>query len=235
MKKKKSIKNSLINLFLFLMLLVGLALVFNEPIKTFLLKQRSNQYRVSDITKDQIVENKKKETTFDFDAVEAADLESVLRGTFSDEDLYVLGGIAIPSVSINLPIYKGLSDAAITFGAGTMTPEQEMGEGNYSLASHHMINPEILFGPLVNIQLGTPMYLTDLEYIYEYTVTYKEYVAPTRVDLLDIVPDKTLLTLITCDYTGANRLAVQGELAKKTPIKEASPEIADAFGLSINR
>lgn len=116
-----------------------------------------------------------------------------------------------------------------------MTPEQEMGEGNYSLASHHMINPEILFGPLVNIQLGAPMYLTDLEYIYEYTVTYKEYVAPTRVDLLDIVPDKTLLTLITCDYTGANRLAVQGELAKKTPIKEASPEIADAFGLSINR
>lgn len=60
MKKKKSIKNSLINLFLFLMLLVGLALVFNEPIKTFLLKQRSNQYRVSDITKDQIAENKKR-------------------------------------------------------------------------------------------------------------------------------------------------------------------------------
>ena len=78
-----------------------------------------------------------------------------------------------------------------------------------------MINPEILFGPLVNIQLGAPMYLTDLEYIYEYTVTYKEYVAPTRVDLLDIVPDKTLLTLITAIILELIALPCKGNLPKR--------------------
>lgn len=175
-----------------------------------------------------------KDATFDFDAVESADFESVLRGRLNNENMYVVGGIAIPEVSINLPIYKGLSPNAITFGAGTMKEEQRMGEGNYALASHHMIDREILFGPLVHIELGHTIFLTDLAYIYEYTVIFKEYVTPTRVDLIEDVPDKVLVTLITCDYTGANRIAVQGELVKKVPVKEATKKMRDAFNLEEN-
>ncbi|MGX6978465.1 class A sortase [Vagococcus elongatus] len=227
-------KNFFINLFLLLLLLVGLALIFNKQIQSFLLSQLLDKNRVENVSRKDIEANMNKKASFDFEAVESADFESVLRGRLNNENMYVVGGIAIPEVNINLPVYKGLSPNAITFGAGTMKEEQRMGEGNYALASHHMIDREILFGPLVHIELGHTIYLTDLAYIYEYTVVFKEYVAPTRVDLIDDVADRVLVTLITCDYTGANRIAVQGELVQKVSVKEASKEMQNAFNLKEN-
>lgn len=233
--KKSKLKNFFINLLTVLLLIIGLALVFNEQIKTFLLNQKLDANRVENVTKDDIKNNQDKDASFDFDAVTSVDFETVLAGRFSDENLYVLGGLAIPSVNLNLPVYKGLSQYAITFGAGTMKESQKMGEGNYALASHHMNNDSVLFGPLINIKMGAPMYLTDLENIYEYTVTYKETVAPTRVDLIEDVDDKKLLTLITCDDGGATRLAVQGELKSITPVKKAPKEVQKAFNLKKNQ
>ena len=58
------------------------------------------------------------------------------------QKLPVIGGIAIPEVEINLPIFKGLDNVNLFYGAGTMKPDQRMGEGNYSLASHHIFTAE---------------------------------------------------------------------------------------------
>ena len=61
-----------------------------------------------------------------------------MRGT----DLPVIASIAVPSVSINLPIFKGEAIRHYFYGAGTLSPDQEMGKGNYALASHRATNPE---------------------------------------------------------------------------------------------
>lgn len=47
------------------------------------------------------------DTTFDFDAVEPASSEAVLKAQLSNSTLPVIGGVAIPSVAINLPILRG--------------------------------------------------------------------------------------------------------------------------------
>ena len=109
-----------------------------------------------------------------------------------------------------------------------------MGVGNYALASHYMYDPTLLFAPLVRVELGSSIYLTDLEYIYEYKVTMKEYVEPTRVDVIEDVPDKRQVTLVTCDTSGEHRLILQGELVKKVNGKKAPKDMHDAFELAQN-
>lgn len=232
--KKKSfgtkIKNFMINLLMILLLIVGLALVFNNHIKNYLVKDSSQKHTISNVTREQVIENEKKEATFDFDQVESLDFNLVAQATKGrDTGLDTIGGIAIPDVSLNLPIFKGVSNYVLAVGAGTMKEEQLMGQGNYALASHHMYDPTLLFAPLVNVSLGNSIFLTDLDYIYEYKVTMKEYVEPTRVEVIDDVSDKQLVTLVTCDTTGANRLIVQGELVRKSKGKDAPKYMQDAF------
>ena len=59
-----------------------------------------------------------------------------MKAQFENKNLPVIGAIAIPSVEINLPIFKGLSNVALLTGAGTMKENQVMGKNNYALASH---------------------------------------------------------------------------------------------------
>ncbi|MGY3765516.1 class A sortase [Vagococcus vulneris] len=182
-------------------------------------------------TAKDIEANKKKEATFNFDNVQSLDFNLVAEARKNTANMHVLGGIAIPSVELNLPIFKGISNYSIAVGAGTMKEDQIMGQGNYGLASHYMYDPKLLFAPLVRVEKGSSIFLTDLEYIYEYKVTMKEYVEPTRVEVIDDVPGKRMVTLVTCDVTGANRLIVQGELVKVAAGDAATKDMTSAFKL----
>ncbi|MFC0275838.1 class A sortase [Enterococcus devriesei] len=227
MKKKR---NWFINIFLFLLLLVGLALIFNNQIKYFLMQYNGERYTVAKVDKSEIDKNMRKEASFDFDAVEPASTEAVLQAQLSNKRLPVIGGIAIPSVEINLPIFKGLSNEVLLYGAGTLSPDQKMGEGNYALASHRADRPGLLFTPLEGIRENDLIYLTDLQNVYTYKTTLKVRVQPTEVKYLDVQPGKQQLTLITCgEIEGITRIIVQGELVGVTPVKNATDTMLKAF------
>ena len=228
-KKKKS--RWFGNLVLTLLLLVGLALVFNQPIKNFIINYMGKQNQVNKLTADKIKANEKKDASFDFDGVNELDMESVLKAGLDSKNLSQLGGIAIPSLDLNLPIFKGTSETALSAGAGTMKPDQKMGEGNYALASHRTYSEDLLFAPLKNIKIGATIYLTDLEYVYTYKVVTKKYINPTDVDVIENHGTKREVTLITCNLDGTQRLLVQGDFVKGTPIKKASKKMIKAFDL----
>lgn len=141
----------------------------------------------------------------------------------------VIAQIAIPSVNIRLPIAKGLSETALATGAGTMKESQQLGEGNYTLASHNLEGTDVLFSPLHRLEIGELIYITDLQDVYTYEVTISEVVEPTAVYVLDDVPNKRLLTLITCAFDGADRLHIQATFKNKTPLDKATPEMLNAF------
>lgn len=231
MRRKKSVFPRWVsNLFLLLLLLVGLALIFNNQIKNFLIRYNGEAYAITNYDRAEIEKNLESDAPFDFDAVEPASSEAVLRAQFSSSNLPVIGGVAIPSVSINLPIFKGLSNDALLYGAGTLSPTQKMGEGNYALASHRAQYPELLFTPLDNVEEGALIYLTDLENIYTYQANLTLRVDPTDVYLLDEIEGKKITTLITCgEMGGVTRRVVQGELIAVTPINEATDEMMAAF------
>lgn len=227
MKKKR---NWFVNIFLFLLLLVGLALIFNNQIKYFLMQYNGDRYGVAKMDRAEIDKNLKQDAPFDFEAVQPASTEAVLQAQLSNKQLPVIGGIAIPSVAINLPIFKGLSNEALLYGAGTLSPDQKMGEGNYALASHRADRPGLLFTPLESIKENDLIYLTDLQKIYTYKTTIKVRVQPTEVKYLDSQQDKQLVTLITCgEIEGVTRIIVQGELISMTPVNQATETMRQAF------
>lgn len=229
---RKKWKNRLINSLLFLLFLVGIALIFNQPIKNFLLSRSKENYQVAAISREQVKEGLLQEATFDFDQVQPVDLDAVIRAQLSGKVLPVIGGVAIPSIEVQLPIFKGLANDALLFGAGTFDPEQKMGEGNYALASHRIEETTILFTRLDEVQLNETVYLTDMENIYTYNVTVSKRIEPTEVEVLDEVEGKKMVTLITCgERAGVTRWLVQGELTDVTSVKTASKEMLTAFSM----
>lgn len=221
-----------INILLVIALIVGILLVFNQPIKDEVIRSTGKQYQVTNISKEEIKKNEEAPATFDADAVEPISSEAVLRAKLSQKRLPVIGGVAVPDVGINLPIFKGLSNEALLWGAGTMSPTQVMGKGNYQLASHHSHREDLLFAPLKYAKAGQMIYLTDLDKIYSYKITMVKIVDPSEVKWLDERPGEELVTLVTCDsLAGLNRIVVQGELTETKAIDQATPEAQKAFSL----
>lgn len=220
----------------FLLIIVGLFLLFNKPLINFFISNTGADYDISQLSKQDLEKNKQREAPFDFDQVKSLTSEAVVKSQLAGDkkELPVIASIAIPSVKIRLPIFKGLSNEGLLYGAGTLSPDQEMGEGNYSLASHRSDQPNLLFTPLEELALGDLIYVTDLSHVYTYEAFYKEKVEPTKTEVLDVVPEKQLLTLITCgDLYATSRLVVQAELIDVKPMNKISKEAAEAFQLPV--
>lgn len=234
-KKRNPVLRWLSNIFLLLLLVAGLALVFNEQIKDFIIQQRTEQYSIGNYTREDIVNNEQAEATFDYDQVSAISTEAVIQDQFADSDFAVIGAVAVPSVGINLPIFKGVEYNSLFYGAGTTSENQVMGQGNYGLASHRAANADLLFRPLTEVTEGEIIYLTDLANIYTYTIYNIEIVQPNETEVLDEIPGRTIVTLLTCgDGAGTTRLIVQGELAATTPIDQATSDMTAAFDIAAN-
>jgi len=126
-----------------------------------------------------------------------------------------VGQLRVPAVGLDLPIGVGVSNAVLVRGAGTLKADQRMGQGNYALAGHYMTAQRLLFSPLKGVRQGNSVYLTDKRQVYRYRVTRVRVVDRHRVDVIDEVPGKSLVTLVTCASAKRGepkRLVVQGEL-----------------------
>ena len=239
-KKHNKRKNILINIIATLLIIVALALIFNSSIRNMIMVWHTNRYQVSNVSKDKITQNKKAKTSFNFDKVKSLSTEDVINAQWKAQQLPVIGGIAIPELSMNLPIFKGLDNVGLYYGAGTMKETQQMGKGNYALASHHVFGitgaSNMLFSPLDRAKTGMKIYLTDKEKIYTYSITSVENVAPDRVDVINDHEGVNEVTLVTCeDAAATSRTIVKGTLEGETSYKDAPKEILNAFSKTYNQ
>lgn len=239
-KVKKSLRNRLINIVATLLILLSIALIFNAPIRNMIMVWHTNKYQVSKVSKKTIEKNKEAKTSFDFQEVKSLSTEAVINAQWQAQKLPVIGGIAIPELKMNLPIFKGLDNVGLYYGAGTMKEDQVMGQGNYSLASHHVFGltgaNTMLFSPLDNAKAGMKIYVTDKEKIYTYVITSLETVSPDRIDVIADHEGVNEITLVTCDDLAAtNRIIVKGTLETSVDYDQAPKEILEAFSKSYNQ
>ena len=232
--KKNKRKNLLINILAGFLILLSLALIFNSKIRDVIMIWNTNKYQVSQVSKEEIEENKTASGNFDFDSVKALSSEAVLSAQWNSQQLPVIGGIAIPELEMNLPIFKGLDNVNLFYGAGTMKANQVMGEGNYSLASHRIFTgnnaDKKLFSPLARAEKGMKIYLTDKEKVYTYEIDEVKIVTPDRVDLIEDHEGINEITLVTCeDANATERIIVKANLKEVKDYLEASPEILQSF------
>lgn len=214
-----------------LLILVAVGLLAMDPIKNYIIKSGQEANQVAKISRETIEKNEAKTVTYDFSDIKSVDAASVIMANINPNDLPTIGGVAVPSVKMNLPIYKGVSNEGMYLGAGTLRPDIVMGGvNNYSIASHHSIHEGLLFEPLERVQMGDAIFLTDKKHVYKYEVSSIEEVTPDRVDVLNDT-GQSIVTLLTCDPTGALRVIVKGTLVETKAIDDATPEMMAAFEL----
>lgn len=233
-RKKNMRRNLLINILAGFLILLSIALIFNSKIRDMFIVWNTNKYQVSQVTKEKIEENEETVGNFDFESVKSLSSEAVLSAQWNSQQLPVIGGIAIPELEMNLPIFKGLDNINLFYGAGTMKPNQEMGKGNYSLASHRIFLGEKadqkLFSPLANAEKGMKIYLTDKEKVYTYEIVEVKIVTPDRVDVIEDREGIDELTLVTCEDSNATeRIIVKGNLKEIKSYTETPSDVLEAF------
>ena len=233
-KRKNKRRNLLINILAGFLILLSIALIFNSKIRDMFIVWNTNKYQVSQVTKEKIEENEETVGNFDFESVKSLSSEAVLSAQWNSQQLPVIGGIAIPELEMNLPIFKGLDNINLFYGAGTMKPNQEMGKGNYSLASHRIFLGEKadqkLFSPLANAEKGMKIYLTDKEKVYTYEIVEVKIVTPDRVDVIEDREGIDELTLVTCEDSNATeRIIVKGNLKEIKSYTETPSDVLEAF------
>ena len=222
-----------------LMIVIGFLLLFSKPISHYMIGLRSNDYQVSQISKATIAKNEKAEATYDFSSVQSVSVKNLLMS--DGTDLPVIGGIAIPDLAINLPIFKGVTNDNLLYGAGTMKENQVMGgENNYALASHHVFgitgSSQMLFSPLEKATVGMIVYLTDKSMVYTYQITEIVSVNPEQTEVLDDVIGESTVTLVTCeDEQATKRLIVKAKLTDSRTYQKATKAQIKAFRYSYNQ
>lgn len=208
-----------------ILLVASLIMIFNNQIKNYLV----NGYRPQ-VTRQSIKKNQSKKGNYDFSNVKDLDLQTVAKNRANKQNVNIIGTIAIPDINMSIPIAKGVDNNTLALAAGTMREDQEMGKGNYALAGHNMAHgSKILFSPLYyHAKVGQKVYLTDLDKIYTYKITERKFIDADRVDVVNNTKEP-IITLITCDATGARRLMVRGKLIKTQKFKNAPVKVQKAL------
>lgn len=127
----------------------------------------------------------------------------------------MMGSIEIPKINVNLPIYHGTNEDALSKGVGhiEMSSLPIGGNNTRSLLSAHTGAMSQLFSRLDELDVGDLFFINILDKKLAYQVRDIMTIMPDDVDKLDIEPEKDLVSLITCTPYGINthRLIVTGE------------------------
>lgn len=205
-----------------ILLIMAVIILFHNPIKRVFVRS----YRPT-ISQSLIKKNQKKDGTYDYKQVKTLTMANLARARAGAHNIPIVGTISIPDINLNLPIAKGITNQNLAFAAGTFRPDMKMGQGNYALAGHNMASagPKILFSPLYyRAKVGQKVYISDLKHIYQYRIYKKQFISKYDVNVVKNTHRK-IITLITCDATGANRLLVRGKYEKKVPYKHATKHV----------
>ena len=236
----EKIRKYLLNTLLIVLVFVGVALIFNKVIRNNLMSYETNKYQIQNVSKSNIGKNQKEQGNFDFDSVKSINFKEILQSQIDSQNLPVIGGIAVPDLGINLPIFKGVSNENLAYGAGTMKEDQKMGQGNYTLASHNVTgfnqSVDLLFTPLEKAKKGMVIYITDKDVVYHYKIDDVKVVNPNHIEVIEDHLKKQEITLITCaDPEAKQRIIVHGILEGSSSFDASDKSIQAAFEKKYNQ
>ena len=221
-----------------ILLVIGIVIIINQAWPMVQVYLNQQDVAVANYTAEELQENASDQSNgqFDFNEVRnvsATEVNQVRTDIESGEaDLDVLGAVAIPDANLNTAVIKGMSDVAMVSGAGTMFPDQVMGQGNYTLASHHIgYGTDILLNNISDsVTVGDKIYLTDLTNVYVYETFFVEAVNPDQVQYISQeVTGNPIITLMTCTADLTQRWIVQGNLTETVAFGEAPAEVQVLF------
>lgn len=206
------------------LILVGLVLISLPLIQNKLISDKTENVNrtLKDIAYEDIKRNTdtqdREDVEFEYEAIEDVSPTNVIFGTMNFDEKNIIGQLSIPDLNIDLPLLKGLTNSNLAVGVTTMRKDQNMGEGNYPVSGHNMKNKSLLFGSLMDIEVGSKAYITDKNTVYEYEIYDIEVVEDTAMYMVeDSQSEKAggpILSLMTCYHSSKSgkRFFALGEL-----------------------
>ena len=202
-----------------LLAMVSLALIFNQPIANWILENQSGQ-----------VVKPNNQANYNYGQVKSLSSTDVLKARMKHHNY--IGALAMPAQNMSTPIVEGVANSDLAVGAGPSRPNMKMGKGNYALAGHNMdTTAPVLFSPLYqafakgpNTMNGQKIYVSDLKRVYVYKVYQSAEISPKAVNVINNT-SRPILTLITCNYSGSQRIMVRASYQKSYPFGHASAKV----------
>ncbi len=145
----------------------------------------------------------------------------------------IMGYITIQKIGVELPIYHGTGEGVLQVAAGHLEGSSLPvgGAGTHAVISAHRGLPSAkLFTNLDELEVGDTFTVTVLDRVLTYEVDLISIVLPNETDLLQPVPGKDYLTLMTCTPYGINthRLLVRGHRVETVENQKHIRVTADA-------
>lgn len=147
----------------------------------------------------------------------------------------VIGTIDIPSISISkMPIYHGTNDLVLNEGLGHFEKSSLPIGGNNTrsvISGHSGLQNQVLFSNIQKLKEGDVFFINILNKKLAYKIESIEEVLPTDIDKVKIIPEKDMVTLLTCTPPGINtyRLLVNGVRIPYNQAQEQKAIARDAF------
>ena len=225
-------KDKLINIFIALMILVGLSVMF-YPVVSDMWNTYRNSLLISSHKKD-VNDLSKKQTEQIWN--EAVNYNKNHKENFIKEDVFtnlkkhtkskydsylniskngVMGTIVIPKINVEIPIYHGTGEKELQTGVGHMEGTSLPVGGTSShcgLSAHRGLPSAKLFTDLDKMKKGDLFFLHILDKTLAYKVEDIFTVKPNETDKLSLIKGKDYVTLLTCTPYAVNthRLLVRG-------------------------
>lgn len=141
----------------------------------------------------------------------------------------IMGYIEIPKISVNLPIYHGSGEEALSRGVGHLLGSSLPIGGQAThcvLTGHSGLARDKMFSDLELLEIGDTFYLHVLDEVLAYQVRDIYTVLPEDCSLIQIEGQHDYCTLITCTPFAVNshRLLVRGERVPYSPELRSSEE-----------
>lgn len=148
-------------------------------------------------------------------------LETMFSKNKNSDD--IIGILYIPDINTKLPIFNNPTNENLMLGTTIVNSNQRMGELNYPLIGHYSKNKSVLFGALMDINIGSEILVSDGFYLYKYVTTNTYIVDDTKTDMIDINKySNPTISLMTCYYssnTGKRFFAI-GELVEVSELND---------------
>ncbi|WP_130777685.1 MULTISPECIES: sortase [Bacillus cereus group] len=109
------------------------------------------------------------------------------------------GRLIIPKINLDMIVLKDATDENLDISLSTTLSNNKntIGEGNFAIAGHRTLKPEMYFTDLPKLEIGDEIKYVNGEHLYTFVITSHKIVSPESVDVLEYhgYPE---LTLITC-------------------------------------
>ena len=135
--------------------------------------------------------------------------------------------ISIPKIELEIPVYLGATTEHLSLGAAHLSQTSlPIGGSNTNcvIAGHRGWHNGKYFRNIVSLVPGDEVQITNMWETLRYQVVETKVIEFYEVDKIKIQPDRDMVTLLTCYYTGSNhkmRFAVYCErIIEETTEKE---------------